>query len=134
MSDADLQPEVTTRTIPAQQQRVNNSHGQMFTVENAITAQLNAATNFPVRYTPPKEMLTNSSGRMTLSIVRARLEKNWDVKQIDTQLGEDTEKTFCWLISRKQVLEETQIGKRDDDLDDIDLKEVLGPMMGKFKY
>jgi hypothetical protein len=134
MSDADLQPVVTTRTIPAQQQRVDNSRGQMLRVENAITAQLDSATSFPVRYTPPKEMLTNSSGRMALSIVRAHLERNWDVKQIDTQLGDDTEKTFCWLISRKPVLQETQIGKREDEDDDIDLKEVLGPMMGKFKY
>ena len=135
MSDAENLPAaVTTRTVPVQQQRVNDSQGQMLRVENAITAQLDVATKFPVRYTPPKEMLANSSGRMTLAIVRARLEKSWDVKQINTQLGDDTEKTFCWLISPKPVLEETQIGKREEDDDDIDLKDVLGPMMGNFKF
>lgn len=135
MSEAEnLQPEVTTRTVPAQQQRVNDSQGQMSRVENAIAAELNAATNFPVRYKPPKEMLTSPSGRMTLSIVRARLEKHWDVKQIDTQLAEDTEKTLCWLIKPKPVLAETHIGKSEEDDDDLDLKDVLGPMMGTFKY
>ncbi len=135
MNDAEnLQPVVTTRTVPAQQQRLNNSQGQLLTVENAITAQLNTAKTFPVRYLPPKEMLANSSGRMTLSIVRARLEKTWDVKQVDTQLAEDTEKTLCWLIKPKQVIEETQIGKREEDEDDINLEEVLAPMMGKYKF
>lgn len=128
MSEADnLQVPAAIRAIPAQQQQAKSSESDPLQLENAIRTKLDTATSFPVRYEPPKSLLSTTSGRITLSIVRSSLEKNWDVKQINTQLTEDAEKTLCWLIRPKRMLEQPKIRKDDDDLG---LEDLMSPLKG----
>jgi hypothetical protein len=136
MSEADdLNQPFALQGIPAQQrqlQQARSSEGDAVQLENSLRTQLETTINFPVRWEPPKSLLSSTSGRVKLSIVRSRLEKTWDVKEINTQLREDDEKTLYWLIRPKQALEQPKIRKDDDDLSLEDLLMPFGKGGMKF--
>ena len=125
MSEADsLNQPFALQSIPAQQRQVQQAQTNSddpSQLENALRTQLETTFNFPVRWEPPKSLLGSVSGRVKLSLVRSHLEKTWDVKEINTQLREDDEKTLYWLIRPKQALQQPKIKKDDDELDFEDL-------------
>jgi hypothetical protein len=131
MSDADkpdnnqsLEP-VTVETAAQVEQRPTN---QLSQIEQTITGLLQNASTFPVKYQPPAELLNSTSGRTTLSIARAKFEKDWDVKVISAKLSEETTRSVFWIINPKKALEPVKVRKPSIFDDDFDLDDLMSPL------
>jgi hypothetical protein len=130
MSDADkpannqsLAP-VTVQTAMVEQRPTN----QLSQIEETITGLLQTASTFPVKYQPPVELLNSTSGRTTLSIARAKFEKDWDVKVISAKLTEETTRSVFWIINPKKALEPVKVRKPSIFDDDFDLDDLMSPL------
>ena len=130
MSDSEkpqIAPTQVLKPITIQTAQPDKSQGQVAQIQNTINSLLQGASTFPVRYQPAPELLENESGRVSLSIVRARLERDWDVKAINAKLSEDSARSLYWIISPKKALDPVKV-KKDWEDDDFDLDDLLKPM------
>jgi hypothetical protein len=132
MSDVDkpansqsLEP-VTVQTAQVQQRPTMAN--QLSQIEETITGLLQNASTFPVKYQPPAELLNNTSGRTTLSIARAKFEKDWDVKVISAKLTEEATRSVFWIINPKKALEPVKVRKPSIFDDDFDLDDLMSPL------
>jgi hypothetical protein len=121
-SSQSLAP-VTVQTAQVEQRPNNLSQ-----IEATITGLLQNASTFPVRYQPPAELLNSTSGRTTLSIARAKFEKNWDVKVISAKLTEEATRSVFWIINPKKTLEPVKVRKPSIFDDDFDLDDLMSPL------
>jgi hypothetical protein len=101
---------------------------QLTQIEETITGLLQNAATFPVRYQPPAELLNSTSGRTTLSIARAKFEKDWDVKVISAKLTEEATRSVFWIINPKKALEPVKVRKPSIFDDDFDLDDLMAPL------
>ncbi len=126
MSDADTSkgPEAIR---PAIVQKAQAGRGQITEIEETLNSLLQNAKSFPVRYQLSQELLSSSSGRLTLSVVRARFEKDWDVKEITAKLAEDMSRSAYWIIMPKKPLATVEF-KKDEDDDDLSLSDIMAPL------
>ena len=137
MSDADnsknlesMKP-ITVQTVQTAQPVLTSvaerDQAQATQIEAAVNSLLENTKTFPVRYQPSPALLSTATGRIALSIARAKFESNWDVKVISARLADENAPSTYWIIRPKKTVEPWKVRKDEDD-DELDLKDLMSPL------